>query len=307
MYHEINESAARRAHENMSFSDYRPGSATASYRAQVDEAAQILERVKASCTTQAQRDHADHLFERYTATLAAAINKDNEIGTRCPSVMIAGPSNFPVRKKEKQVAAWDANRETYKKAEHYLDMLKSAAYQPIKSNDPEALDALTAKLHDLQTAHEEMKAANAYYRKHKTLDGCPGVSAAEKEWLTRPGVFHTGEHGTPLEMYGVPYPAYALQNSNANIKRLQERISSLQSIKSAETEDVVHNGYTYREDTEQMRVQLIFDDKPDEETRSLLKQYSFRWSPRNSAWQRQLTPNGKHAARQVMAILDSKQ
>ena len=178
MYHEINESAARRAHENMSFSDYRPGSAAARYRAQVDEAAQILERVKASCTTQAQRDHADHLFERYTATLAAAINKDNEIGTRCPSVMIAGPSNFPVRKKEKQVAAWDANRETYKKAEHYLDMLKSAAYQPIKSNDPEALDALRKrysyiafKLKAPDTAKNQAKRIREEIR---SLDFMPG-------------------------------------------------------------------------------------------------------------------------------------
>ena len=34
--------------------------------------------------------------------------------------------------------------------------------------------------------------------------------------------------------------------------------------------------------------------------RELLKRNGFRWSPRNSAWQRQLTDNGKHAARRAM-------
>ena len=41
-----------------------------------------------------------------------------------------------------------------------------------------------------------------------------------------------------------------------------------------------------------------------DETRELLKRNGFRWSPRNSAWQRQLTANGKYAAHQVMDVLD---
>lgn len=88
MYYPINETTARAAHDMMSFSDYRTGSATADYRAQVDEAAAVLERVKPLCATDAQRDRAEWLLDRYAATLAAAINKENEIGTRCPSVLI---------------------------------------------------------------------------------------------------------------------------------------------------------------------------------------------------------------------------
>lgn len=43
-YYTINEDAARLSKELSSFSDYKAGSATASYRAQVDEAAATLER-----------------------------------------------------------------------------------------------------------------------------------------------------------------------------------------------------------------------------------------------------------------------
>ena len=69
----INESTARIAHEMRSFSDYQPGSATAEYTAQVNEAEQILETVKAKCSTEAQRDRADYLFDRYAKTLAEAV------------------------------------------------------------------------------------------------------------------------------------------------------------------------------------------------------------------------------------------
>lgn len=299
----INETTARRAHDLMSFSDYKPGSATAEYNAQVAAAAAILENVKTKCSTDDQRERAEYLFTRYAATLCEAINRDNEIGTRCPSVMICGPSNFPTKKKAKQVAAWDANAENFRKADHYLECLKRAHTLPIKSDDPEILDYLRDKLEKLETEHETMKAANAYYRKHKTLDGCPGITDKNREWLTRPNVFNHGD-GSPLALYGCPFPSYHLQNSNATIKRTRDRIAKLEAAKAAAPVETERNGYTYREDNEIMRVQFLFDGKPDDETRDLLKRNGFKWSPRNSAWQRQLTDNGRRAARQIMKILD---
>lgn len=97
----INEENARIAKELSSFSDYEAGSATASYNAQCAKAAAILEQVKPKCATADQRERAEWLYNRYCAVLAEAINRENEIGTRCPSVLICGPANFPVRKKEK--------------------------------------------------------------------------------------------------------------------------------------------------------------------------------------------------------------
>ena len=52
------------------------------------------------------------------------------------------------------------------------------------------------------------------------------------------------------------------------------------------------------------RLQILFDEKPDEETRSALKSNGFRWSPRYSAWQRQLTPNAEQAARCVLGLTE---
>lgn len=299
MYYEINETTARRAHDNMSMRDYHEGSATAKYRAAVDRAAAELEEVKAQCKTQDQKDRAEWYFDKYARKLAEAINRDNEIGTRCPSVMISGAGNFPVRKKEKQVAAWESNRENFGKADYYLGKMRRVHLQGVQGNDPEVIEYLEGKLADLEAAHQSMKEANAYYRKHKTLDGCPGISQATREWLTRPGVFAKGD-GSPLALYGCPYPAYDLQNSNANIKRIRQRIASLQAVKASPTQEEQHDGCTYLENSDIMRVQFVFDSKPSESTRALLKANGFHWSPSQGAWQRQLTENGKAAARRVL-------
>ena len=54
--------------------------------------------------------------------------------------------------------------------------------------------------------------------------------------------------------------------------------------------------------TEANRLQIFFEDKPDEATREALKSNGFRWSPKAGAWQRQLTSNVYYAADYVKAI-----
>lgn len=306
----INESAARLAKQMRSFDDYKEGSATASYNAQCAEAAAILEKVKAKCATDEQRERAEYLYNRYCSVLAEAINRDNEIGTRCPSVLVCGASNFPIRKKEKQIAAWDKNMENFRKADHYLDMLKRAHTLAVKSDDPEVLDFLRAKLAGLEEAHALTVSANAYYRKNKTLEGFEGIPADTMAWITRPGVYLPGGRngdGSPLAFYGKPFPTYELTNSNANIKRVKQRIETLEAVKASKPIEEEHDGYTYRENAEAMRVQFHFDGKPDDETRALLKRNGFRWAPSQGVWQRQLNDNGKYAAHRVMEALDGQQ
>lgn len=174
----------------------------------------------------------------------------------------------------------------------------------VKSDDPEVLDYLHAKLDQLQTAHQTMKDANAYYRKHKTLDDCPGITEKTRNWLENGHAFASG---SPLSVYGCPFPSYELQNSNATIKRVKERIAQLEAAKAAQPVEDEHDGYTYRENTEAMRVQFLFDGKPDDETRTLLKRNGFKWAPSQGAWQRQLNDNGKYAAHRVMEVLDGQQ
>lgn len=57
------------------------------------------------------------------------------------------------------------------------------------------------------------------------------------------------------------------------------------------------------ENAEVIRIQLIFDGKPEESTRELLKANGFCWSPRFGAWQRHLNDNGISAAKRVLKAL----
>lgn len=305
MYYPIDENMARRSHEMMSMRDYKEGSATAEYRAAVDKAAALVEKQKQEVSA-FYHDKLDALLDRYARRLAQWTNDHNRNGASCPSVLICGASNFPVRKKEKQNAREDTLWKEYNEIQGILSKIKSVGTGPIDFSDPHAREMLVERLESAKALHESKKQANAYYRKHKTLDGCPGITEKDRDWLTRPGVFASGD-GSPLALYGVPFPSYDLQRDTADIRSYAARLEEydkLQAQRDADNDTEFDGGRIVR-NVEQNRLQIIFDGKPDEETRAALKSNGFRWSPRNQAWQRQLTRNAEDAARRALNLSDT--
>ena len=65
----------------------------------------------------------DHLLDTYARKLAENMNQGFAIDARVPSVMIAGPANFPVGKKEKQNRARDSNMEEWRYIQGLLDKI----------------------------------------------------------------------------------------------------------------------------------------------------------------------------------------
>ena len=67
----------------------------------------------------------DALLDTYSKKLAANMNNGFAIDARVPSVLIAGGSNFPTRKKEKQNAARDKNYREWKEIQGLLEKIRS--------------------------------------------------------------------------------------------------------------------------------------------------------------------------------------
>ena len=172
-YYPINEELARRAKEMMSYDDYKQGSKTAAYRLDVDKVSMIAHLHKQRVDPM-YHEKIDHLADLYARKLAENMNNDSAIGTRCPSVMIAGPANFPVRKKEKQNTAWDRNMEEWRHIQGLIGKIKSVGTGGISGDDPDALEKLREKRDKLVKHQKLMKAANAAIMRNQS-------SALERE------------------------------------------------------------------------------------------------------------------------------
>lgn len=321
----VSEDWAARAREMRSFSSYQQGSATSSYNASVDQfdknVNELIQRYGNNATlTGKDWEEVYSIADKYAPNLEKYTDETNRNEASYPSWFISGPARYNVKKNEalmsRSRALYENNADRINPDDNvYLKKIKSILTNAsIKSND----DAATAKLQDkydkLKAELENGKAMNAYFRKNKTLVGFPGISEQSAKAFDRANA--SGDYFSRQ-----PFMSYRLQNGNAELHRIQARIDTLNKAKeqaevakanpqaAAEATAAKYpkvDGVEVQENAEEMRVQLRFPGKPDEQTRSLLKSHGFRWSPTQGAWQRQLNGNGTYAARQVMNTLANK-
>ena len=276
-YYPINEEMAKTSRSMWSMNDYVPNSETNGYKRSVDE---VYTMVKQIAKTRPQYlSRALLLADRYAKKFAEWINKGYRIDMMCPSVLITGGSNFPVRKKEKQNRSQDKHMEEYQyiKAipDQIQDLLSGYHKDVIKSSDSDAIEQLKSKLKKLQAEREQIKTENKQLK-------------AKGESI---------------------YAPYILQNLGQNIRNVEQRIEQLEKTKAKPTSDVTKQYNTtvckVVENTEIMRLQLLFDGKPNDEIRSILKSHAFKWSPSNEAWQRQLTNNAKYETKSLLKEIET--
>lgn len=258
----IDEAAARRSHDNMSFSDYRPGSATAEYL-------EICKEADARASKYPENEKAQQAAATYKAAMGAWINAHNARGSRHVSSFISGPANYNMRQHEKWLAAEGKGWEEYAAIKARFESAMHGAANPvIHSADADALEALQDKLSKALEEH----ASYIEYNKQARRDGTEAL------------------------------PAYVLQNSNGRIKALRDRIALVERMKATEPRRADFPGGHVVENTDAGRTQIIFDDKPEAEMREKLKAQAWKWAPSSGAWQRQLTQNAWYSARQILGI-----
>lgn len=292
-YYPINEETARLAHDMRHMGTYKAGSATQEYKTQVDAAAALVDQRKAAISP-FYHDKLDSLLESYSRRLSQWYNDYNRNAASYPSQFISGAGGFNMRKHNKQMSREDSLWKEYEEISGILSKIKSTGTGGVDLADPDARQQLTAQLARHKEALETAKAANAYYRKHKTLEGCPGISAENA---------HSVSFG--LSVHGSPFPSYELSSIRGKIKRLEARLAELDALeaaKEAPAESMAFDGGQIVKNADENRLQIIFDDIPDAATRQELKSHGFRWSPKNKAWQRQLTRDAEWAAKKILGI-----
>ena len=221
-YYEINEDTARNAHYCVHMSDYQPGSATNSYRAAVDEAAALVEARKSKVSPY-HHDKLDALLDRYARRLAQWTNDYNRNQASYPSQFISGAGNYNMKKHEKQMSREDTLWKEYDEIKAILNKIEAVGTGAVDLADPHAREMLTDQLQKLQAQLDRNKALNAYYRKHKSFVGFPGLTAEAAAKLTTD--FADTCQRCPWVKH--PIPDYELTSLRGKIKRVQARLDEL--------------------------------------------------------------------------------
>ena len=101
----------------------------------------------------------------------------------------------------------------------------------------------------------------------------------------------------------VKKPVITPRNKFFQLPELAERMrEKLKAMQSRENKEVPFEGGTLVWNYGEDRLQILFDRIPEDSRRKELKSSGFRWSPKNKAWQRQLTSNALGAAKRLLDL-----
>jgi len=284
------QSAAIRSYSNTSFSPEKRGvQMIQDYSEEL--AADIAELRSKEVSEESIYDYKSR-YERFFAGYLGA-------KSRTFSVMITGAGNFPVRRHEKANRSEQRHYEIFR--EWRIRAKKSIVrkMQPVKTFVSE-LDRYKAELAGMKRNHELMKACNVIIKKAKGKDCVPELIQA--------GLSEENARKLLVNRFGyVGYASFSLTNNNANMKRVEGMIKTLEQKETArETNPVTKYTFEGGEmviDYDIDRIQIFFTNRPSTDELNAWKAKglnSFNWSPSAKAWQRKITANALHAVKAML-------
>lgn len=263
-----------------------------------------------------QLEYVEQRRNQWTGLVVEVYNDELSRRANYVPITVAGASNYPAESMRKRLESLiKSSEEGARKIEAFLANTEKGiknlvrpedainAYRtgqcsdPILSDDEYAIEKLTAKLEYLTEQQTLMKSANAYYRKKLTMKGYSNLTNEQARAIDNSvSKRHSWERQ--------PYPAYLLTNNNAMIKSTRQRLTDLQNHREAKRfHDFEFIGGKVVANYDIDRLQILFDSKPDEEVRQKLHSNAFRWSSKETAWQRQLTANAVRAATLILGVI----
>lgn len=217
--------------------------------------------------------------------------------SRTYSVMITGAGNFNNKRHEKMNRY---ERSAYDRFTTWRDKVLKRLNREKRLVGWEEVERLQEKLERLTELQEKMKAVNKIVRSKK-LSEVEQYEELEALGLSKKLINEVmSEPQYAFQKKG--FQQYQLSNNNAKIKATEEAIRRHTAMAETEDSEIPFEGGKIEMCYSEERIRIYFDERPDAEMIKKLKGAAFKWSPKNVAWQRQLTPNAKYATSRLLGV-----
>lgn len=226
--------------------------------------------------------------------------------SRIMSAMITGPARFPTRRNEK------------------MNNYYENAVSEFRAWREKVLKAIARRIEDAKP--EEQKNTEEWLFVKSEIDNIAStlknIDTGVNKYSYRP-LFVSSLYGK-LERIANNGKVDVIVKSTEYIKELNEKlpkpiftnrhkfwklielvnksVAKQTERENQEDAEILFDGGRVIKNYSEDRIQIVFDTKPQPDVISNLKHNGFRWSPRFSAWQRQLTNNAYYAVTRVIPV-----
>lgn len=218
--------------------------------------------------------------------------------SRCYSVLVVGPARFNNRRHEKMN---DYERAARQRLQDWRDKVVKRINRQERLTGWAEIERLQEKVDTLQCLQDTMKAANKV---------CRSTKLSEVEKVDELVALDIKEQDAVMLLHPTQswqragFESYQLTNNLAKIKATQAAIERHKAMAEAEDKEIKFNGGRVVVCNSDERMRFYFDEIPSVEVRNLMKRNAFKWSPKNGAWQRQLTANCKFDTKRILSELN---
>lgn len=254
------------------------------------ECSEDLNEFLAKIPEELQAEYEAKYLQKWREWLAAL--------SRCYSVLVTGPARFNNRRHEKMN---DYERAARQRLEDWSDKVVKRINRQERLTGWQEVERLQEKVDTLQYLQDTMKAANKVCRSTKLsevekVDELIALGIKEQDAIM---LLH------PTQSWqSVGFATYQFTNNLAKIKATQAAIERHKAMAEAEDKEITFNGGRVVVCNSDERMRFYFDEIPSVEVRNMMKRNAFKWSPKNGAWQRQLTANCKFDTKRILAELN---
>ena len=220
--------------------------------------------------------------------------------SRCFSQMITGAGGWNSATFRRHERTNNAEKVALKRLDEWCEKVIRRCNRQQRLTGWAEVERLQEKLDALKESQEMMKAANKIVRDKgmqevEKVDELVALGFAEE---TAMQILYP-----KYDFQRAGFAAYELSNNLAKIKDTEMKIKRHEAMASRENVEREYAWGKMREDYLDERYRFIFDGKPEQKVIDLLKGHAFKWSRANGAWQRQITSNSRHAAKQILQQL----
>lgn len=160
---------------------------------------------------------------------------------------------------------------------------------------------------NIKNAIKEDEKAEYYETKIESIENNTSISSDDPQAIQKLEKKLEILEKNKIEIKKRDHEWYELPYANAEIKRIKDRIKELKELDELDFQEIVFNGGKVIHNKEINRIQILFDSKPDEAIRNILKNRGFRWSRNEVAWQRLFNNNGISASNKAVREIENLQ
>lgn len=221
---------------------------------------------------------------------------------------MAGRQDYEERKERRkeryQELAEKAREDSNQHYEHYENMSKGVPFgQPILV-DHYSAKAMRSRYKKMNNAMDKSieadKKAEYYKDKIDTIENNKSISSDDPQVILKlQDKLERLEHERN-NIKARQHSTWELQNIGAEIRRIKKRIEQIKDLEELDFKNIVFTGGKAILNKEVNRIQILFDDKPSEEVRNILKHRGFKWSRYEKAWQRLYNKNTIYATNRAI-------